>query len=505
MSMNPNDANTHDAKSLHASPSDTTVHRADSANVDSAIDDEPDTYPPAEQVYTVESDRPDDGVLYTEAEHPTDRVTTTEITSEFAAPSVDFSQPVTVPFVYDDPTPTQSTSVNQPSASPQNQQRNGRSRTGLFLVGSAVAGIIGAILTVGLLSATGAFDDPPIVTQDTTPVNAEQAVQPVEVVAPQIINGIGSSLNATAVALKAVPSVVTINVYDQPEDTSLPPEGIGSGSGVVISSDGYLITNHHVIENADTYFVLFQDGREYEATLVGSDELTDLAVLKISADALIPVEFGSTDNMRVGDPTVAIGNPLGQDGGASVSVGIISAFNRRVDFGNDDFLHGMLQTDAAINSGSSGGGLFDAEGKLIGITSAIGVSQAGPEGIGYAIPIELVDRISKEIIETGDVEHPFLGVQIGTYIATADDDARVPAGANIVSIEGTDSAAALAGLRVDDIVIGIGGKEIVDQTGLILAVRLYRVGDEVDFTVDRDGDELTITVVMGRRPANLQG
>jgi serine protease Do len=272
-----------------------------------------------------------------------------------------------------------------------------------------------------------------------------------------------------------------------------------------MSADGFIITNHHVIEGGDTFSVEFEDGRIYEATLVGSDDLTDIAVLQIEAASLTPADFGSSDALALGDPAVAIGNPLGQEGGASVTVGIISAFDRRVDFSDDSFLHGMIQTDAAINSGSSGGALFDSEGNLIGITSAIGVSQAGPEGIGYAIPIELVDRITAEIIETGDVAHPFLGVTIGTFLEESSDGAIVPAGAIIDSIEGTDSAAGAAGLQSGDIIIEIGGKAIQDQTDLILAVRLYRVGDEVTFVALRGSETMDFDVVMGKRPAEFGG
>jgi S1-C subfamily serine protease len=358
---------------------------------------------------------------------------------------------------------------------------------------------------MGVLAATGTFDDAETVAAPpVTVTNAEQASQSVEVPPAQIINDLGAAVNPTAVAAKAVPSIVTVTVvHSGGEDEE--PVGIGSGSGVIISSDGYIITNHHVIEGGDTFTVEFEDGRVYEAKLVGSDDLTDIAVLQIDAVGITPADFGSSESLTLGDPAVAIGNPLGQEGGASVTVGIISAFDRRVDFGGDEFLHGMIQTDAAINSGSSGGALFDVDGNLIGITSAIGVSQAGPEGIGYAIPIELVDRISAEIIEVGDVAHPFLGVKIGTNFVVADDGAIVPSGAIIDSIEGADSAAALAGLQAGDVIVGIGGKEIKGQTDLILAVRLYRVGDEVEFVALRDGETESFIVVMGQRPAEFGG
>lgn len=412
-----------------------------------------------------------------------------------------------VPFVYDDEVSPagEEARIEPVSARISTAPRRSESNTWLFLAGALVAGILGALLTVGVLAATGTFDDaetaaaPPV-----TVATAEPASQSVEVPPAQIINDLGAAVNPTAVAAKAVPSIVTVTVvHTGGEDEE--PVGVGSGSGVIVSSDGYIITNHHVIEGGDTFTVEFEDGRVYEAQLVGSDDLTDIAVLQIDAVGITPVDFGSSESLTLGDPAVAIGNPLGQDGGASVTVGIISAFDRRVDFGGDEFLHGMIQTDAAINSGSSGGALFDVDGNLIGITSAIGVSQAGPEGIGYAIPIELVDRISAEIIELGDVAHPFLGVTIGTNFEEAADGAIVPSGAIIDSIEGADSAAAVAGLQPGDVVVGIGGKEIKGQTDLILAVRLYRVGDEVEFVALRDGETESFIVVMGQRPTELGG
>jgi serine protease Do len=414
-----------------------------------------------------------------------------------------------MPFVYDEPTPPSVDDARPEPVSARIQdpkQRKG-SRTALFLAGAIIAGIFGALLTVALLAAAGTFDEAETVaaTTTTTVVNADQASQTTEVSPPQIINDLGAAVNPTAVASKAIPSIVTVTVANAPSDEDGQTVAIGSGSGVVMSSEGYIITNHHVVEGGDTFSVEFDNGRIYEAILIGSDDLTDIAVLQIKAAELTPVDFGSSDALHVGDPAVAIGNPLGQEGGASVTVGIISAFNRRVDFADDTSLSGMIQTDAAINSGSSGGALFDAEGNLIGITSAIGVSQAGPEGIGYAIPIELVDRITAEIIETGDVIHPFLGVKVGTYLDEAEDGALFPAGGLIDTIEGTDSAAGLAGLKPGDVIVGIGNKTITDQTDLILAVRLYRVGDEVEFKAIRNGETMTFMVIMGQRPAEFQG
>jgi len=421
----------------------------------------------------------------------------------------------TVAFNYDDyygvpETPPRPTSVSDGIVRSEPTEKK-RSNVPFFL-GALAAGVVGAAVTIGVLAGTGTFDQTEAPTTTVAASAAEAVVTtPIPAATTQIINDLGSAINPTAVAAKVVPSIVTVTVFEtgDADEEGLEGEeglfGIGSGSGVVVSRDGYIITNHHVIDGATDYRIEFEDGRVYTAELVGSDELTDIAVLQISADNLVPIDIGSSEALNLGDPTIAVGNPLGQEGGASVSVGIVSAFDRRVDFSASDFLHGMIQTDAAINSGSSGGALVNADGALIGITSAIGVSQAGPEGIGYAIPVELVKRISDEIIEVGDVQHPFLGVTIGTFFDEAGDGATVPAGSDIQTIEGTDSAAGKAGLLPGDIIVRIGDKTIVDQTDLILAVRLYRVGDDVEFGVIRDGEVETFTVTLGQRPSEFGG
>lgn len=397
-------------------------------------------------------------------------------------------------------------SVAEPAPEPEQPAAPRRNRDAvLFFVGALAAGVLGAALTVGILAATGTLGDSgtPTTTQAAAVSTVTESTTAPESITNTIIqNDLGAAVNPTAVAQKAVPSIVTVSTFDGEGESAT---GVGSGSGVVLTADGYIATNEHVVEGATRWTVTFEDGRIYEAELIGMDELTDLAVLKIEADGLVPIDLGSADALSLGDPAIAVGNPLGQDGGSSISVGIVSAFDRRVDFGDGSSLFGMIQTDAAINQGSSGGALVNAEGQLIGITSAIGVSNAGPEGIGYAIPVELVRRITDEIIETGDVVHPFLGVTIGTFLEEQTDGAIQPVGAEIISIEGGASAAGAAGLREGDVIIRIGDEEITSQNDLILAVRLYRVGDEVEFTALRDGESVTVTVVMGERPAEFGG
>ncbi len=373
----------------------------------------------------------------------------------------------------------------------------------LYLIGALVAAVLGSLLTVGVLALTGTFDDPPVqvASPPATVIETSQVPNTPVVITPE------AEANEAVIATKVLPSIVTVNVLNQTTDDAGNTNGVpsGSGSGVVQSTEGYIITNHHVIEGGDAYTVTFEDGRSYDATLVGSDELTDLAVLKISANGLVPIEYGESESLKIGDPAVAIGNPLGQAGGSSITSGIISAFDREVRFADNSNLFGMIQTDAAINSGSSGGALVNSQGQLIGITSAIGVSSAGPEGIGYAIPIELVERIVAELIETGDVEHPFMGVEMVTYFDQAADGAIVPAGAIIGSVEGTNSAAGAAGMQVDDVVVAIDGDPIASQSDLILKVRLYRVGDTATFTVDRGGELIDLVLTLGKRPPEFKG
>ncbi|HZJ47785.1 MAG TPA: trypsin-like peptidase domain-containing protein, partial [Acidimicrobiia bacterium] len=265
---------------------------------------------------------------------------------------------------------------------------------------------------------------------------------------------------------------------------------------------GYVITNHHVVQDTTVSRIVLQDGRIYEAELVGSDAYTDLAVLKVVADGLTPIDFGSTEGLKIGQTAIAVGNPLGQVGGASETVGIISALSRMVQFGNDSSLYGMLQTDAPITSGSSGGALVDAEGNLIGITSAIGVGRGGAEGIGYAIPIELVERVTSEIIERGTVHHTFVGIYGSDFVKTADDGALVPGGAEIAELWDGESPAGDAGFLAGDVIVDVAGTPIRSMEDLVVTLRLYRVGDSVAVTVTRDGEAITANVILVERPAD---
>ncbi len=312
----------------------------------------------------------------------------------------------------------------------------------------------------------------------------------------------GDQTSATAVARKVVPSIVTVDVGRLIEGEF---EIFGTGSGVVLSADGLIATNHHVVTDSDVYQVIFSDGRIYRAEIVGSDRRTDLAVLRIDAENLVPIEIGSTETATIGQVAVAVGSPLGLDGGPSVTVGVVSAFGRQVRTGPEDFdvLFDMLQTDAPITEGSSGGALVDANGRLLGITSAIGVSSAGAEGIGFAIPVELVTRITDEIIETGAVRHPFIGVQLDTAFVANSDGSQSPAGASVVRFVMEGSAAEAAGIQTEDLITAYDGKRVAIPDDLISGLRKYRAGEEVTLSITRGTDSLEIPVVLGVRPDDV--
>ncbi len=271
-----------------------------------------------------------------------------------------------------------------------------------------------------------------------------------------------------------------------------------AGSGFVISSDGYIVTNYHVIEGAHTIKVTFCDGAEYEATLVGGEESNDVAVLKIDATGLMPVIIGNSDDLHVGQAVTAIGNPLGELT-FSQTEGIISAKDRTVTFDGGIRIN-MLQTDCTINSGNSGGPLFNLYGEVIGITSAKysnngSYSEATIEGIGFAIPMNDVIGIIKDLIEHGYVTgKPNMGV----LLDEVDSNALrygIPDGAEILAIlEG--SCAQKAGLQVGDIVTKVDDTSITSVTGLQEAVRRHRAGDTATFTVYRDKETVEITLTL---------
>ncbi|MEH6391626.1 MAG: Do family serine endopeptidase [Sulfitobacter sp.] len=279
-----------------------------------------------------------------------------------------------------------------------------------------------------------------------------------------------------------------------PQSQAQPQPVQGLGSGFIISKDGQIVTNNHVVEGADSVKVKLSDGRTFDATVVGSDRMTDIALLKIEADVDLPtVKFGSSDAMRVGDEVVAMGNPFGL--GGTVTTGIISAKSRNINSGPyDDF----IQTDAAINRGNSGGPLFNNAGEVIGVNTAILSPGGGSVGIGFSVPSDLVQKIVADLADDGTITRGWLGVQIRPM---TDEVAQVlgygtPKGAVIEAV-GDDSPAKKAGLEQGDIILSFDGTDITELRDLTRAVAETKPDAKADVVVLHKGKEVTRAVTIG--------
>ena len=289
-------------------------------------------------------------------------------------------------------------------------------------------------------------------------------------------------------------------VYDSAKDSvAFITTGSGTGSGFVVSADGYIVTNAHVVDGANGQIkAKIGDGDAIDAKLVGEDASTDLALLKVSASNLKPLALADSSSVQVGDPAYAIGNPFGLD--RTLTVGVVSALQREIDSPNGFSIDEVIQTDAAINPGNSGGPLFNTAGQVIGVNSQIEApsagsgGQAGNVGIGFAIPASTVKNVIAQLRETGKVSHAYLGVQA---------QAAKGAGAQIAQLT-SDGPAADAGLQAGDVVTSLGGQTVEDASTLTSLVDEHKPGDSVEVQITRDGSKKTLTVKLGERPNTTQ-
>jgi serine protease Do len=310
----------------------------------------------------------------------------------------------------------------------------------------------------------------------------------------------GSPMTASQIYATFVGSTVGINVETVTNNVfGQPVKAAAAGSGFVITADGYIVTNYHVIDNASSIKVVFSNNQTYDATLVGGDEESDIAVLKIDATGLTPVVIGDSDTLQVGETVVAIGNPLGELT-FSLSEGVISAKDRQITM-SDSTVMNMLQTDTAINNGNSGGPLFNSYGQVIGITSAKYSGQSSSsgatiEGIGFAIPINDVSSIIQDIMKNGYVTgKPYMGITVATVPESVASEYNMSQGALVKSVD-SDSCASKAGLQQGDIITGIGDTKVTSSGDLITAKKSYKAGDTVTLTVDRNGQTLNLTITF---------
>jgi Do/DeqQ family serine protease len=267
-----------------------------------------------------------------------------------------------------------------------------------------------------------------------------------------------------------------------------------SGSGVIYSSDGYILTNNHVVESASKLEVTLSDNRKFKAKVVGTDPKTDLAVLKIEGDNLTPMEMGNSDEARVGEWALAVGNPF--DLTSTVTAGIISAKGRNIQLlGGGTAIESFIQTDAAVNPGNSGGALVDASGKLIGINTAIATRTGAFSGYSFAIPINLAKRIADDIIEFGSYQRPFLGISISDLDSEYASELGVDLSQGVVVEELSDGGSAqYAGILPKDVITEVDNRSVKSVAELQEVVGRAKVGDTIDVTLYRKGKRLQIPV-----------
>ncbi len=325
-----------------------------------------------------------------------------------------------------------------------------------------------------------------------------------------------SNYSDTAVyaANKVLPSIVGISVeYNvnslvsmfgiQPQTNTAK----ATGSGIIMSEDGYILTNNHIVatSSSESYYsvseatkitvTLFNDETEYEAKIIGTDEQTDLAVIKIEKTGLSKAEFADSDNIKVGEFAMAVGNPLGMQ--SSITCGVVSAVNREVT-DSDGKKFTLIQTDAAINSGNSGGALVNSEGKVIGINT-LKLSGTGIEGMGFAIPINSTTDISSQLIQYSKVKRPYIGISGMDLTESTAKANKLVVGIYVKAVDDF-SAGEKAGIKIGDVIIEADGKKITKMDELNEIKNSHQIGDEMKVKVNRDGQEKDLTIVLGEQP-----
>jgi S1-C subfamily serine protease len=349
---------------------------------------------------------------------------------------------------------------------------------------AVLAAVISSLLTTGLIAAGGGFHNRTTVVRSTESVALPVAARSLP----------ASSNPVVDIAQRIRPAIVQLEV-----DTG---SATASGSGVVIRSDGEVLTNNHVVQDAKSIVVIMADGKQYTARLIGADPETDVAVVKVDGEQFAVAPLGSAAGLKVGFLAIAVGSPLGLAGGPSVSVGVISALGRQVDSKSGPPLLDMIQTDAPIAPGSSGGALLDGSGAVIGITTAIAVSDIGAEGLGFATPIDIARDVADQLIATGKVAHVWLGVEGEDLDPQTAKDLGADSGALVRKIR-PNSPASKAGIAVRDVITSIDGKPITSMAALVVALRSRRPGQVVTVGMMHDGKPRTLRVTLVERPTSL--
>lgn len=383
--------------------------------------------------------------------------------------------------------------------------------------GSAVAG--GAVVAItGILAINvGLIDANENIRPDEVAPTIDEAIPLSEPVSD------GNALTAGQIYEKSGPAVAFIEA-EQTQTSGVfgvpPQNGSATGSGFLVDDAGHILTNAHVVDGSDSITVRFgEDGKRLDATLLGSDTSTDVAVIAVDPDQVTatPLELADSDEISVGDPVVAIGNPFGLE--RTVTTGIISALQREISAPDNFTISDVIQTDASINPGNSGGPLLDSQGRVIGINSQIATdgTSGGSVGVGFAVPVNTARQVGDQLIETGDVEHAYLGIQGGDLSPELADllNLEIESGALIQAIT-PDGPADQAGLRGGeatvtasgqeirvggDVITEINGESVNGMDDVISTVNRAEPGDKVELEIHRDGETRTVTVDLEDRPS----
>ena len=380
------------------------------------------------------------------------------------------------------------------------EEKTERKKSSLnVVVGST---LLSSGIVLGFLFLFGVFEQEEIVLPE--PITITETIKEKELVMPRV-----DSTEIVSIAELATKTIVQVQVGTLSDDGEF--LSAGGGSGVVISNEGLIMTNHHVIDSSTEVRVIFEDGRMYEANIIGSDRLTDIGLVKIVASNLIPISIGNSDKMLVGDLAVAIGHPLTLGAAPTVTTGVVSALERRLDVGGDLMgssvtLFGLIQTDAPITRGSSGGALINKNGELIGITTAIATADVGAEGLGFAVPINLALNIAEDLIKDGEILHAFLGILGAQHFEMAEDGARIFSGVYIQELYGPGGelfAIGKAGAQPGDVIKKINGKTVKTLDGLITILRTKRAGQQVEIEIIRESQVITLVFELDLRPSDV--
>ena len=375
-----------------------------------------------------------------------------------------------------------------------------KGNTGTWIAVALVSALIGSGTTVALVPAlikNNVIDVNGSVTNTAmASTTGSNSLAPKQMVNVDVQSGVVEAVN------KVKPAVVGISNMQQGTDffgRQTQEQEAGTGSGVLFDSEkGYIVTNNHVVEGAKDLEVTLEDGKRIKGELVGTDPLTDLAVVKVDPKEVTAIKaaaFGSSDSLNIGEPAIAIGNPLGLKFAQTVTTGVISATKRDMPTADGAFSMSVLQTDAAINPGNSGGALVNIKGEVIGINSAK-ISQTGIEGIGFAIPMDEAKPIIQQLIDKGKVERPVLGIS-PVDLADVDQqrlDVPVDKGVVIAKVSGN---ADKAGLQRGDVIVKIDGDQVDDQIALRKALYKKKPGDTVKVEYYRGKDLKTVSVQLG--------